>query len=271
MTARAHPSMPAGRPAQVIPIGHARSRFAGPAAMPVADPLRLDPEVEQLLRANAIRRRVRPGESLFLKGGAADALFGVVDGLLRVTAGASSGKEALISMIGPGHWFGEVALILGNARTYDVHAVLATELVLVPGHVFHELLAAHPAVQAALLRLVCLRMQRTFRWIDEHILLPLPERIAIKLLGLPRTTRRGEPDPAVEVRQEDLAAMLGVSRQAVNKQLKQWEAEGLLRLDYRRIRLLAIDRLKALRDGTATDSPSTHPRTALGACERNDE
>ncbi len=201
--------------------------------------MRLPQEVQRTLLAVAHRRLLAPGESLFLKGSAPDALFGVLSGSLRVSVVAANGREAVIAMLEAEHWFGEVSLLVGQERVYDTYAVEATEMAVVGAADFHRLIVTQPAVHMAFTRLVCLRLRQALSWIDDAILKPLPVRLAHRLLTLDARAgdaRRGQS--VLGVSQEDLAFMLGVSRQSVNRQLKLWEREAILRLDYRRVVLL---------------------------------
>ncbi|WP_436312019.1 Crp/Fnr family transcriptional regulator [Variovorax sp. LjRoot84] len=205
-----------------------------------ADDMRLPEDIQQTLLAVAHRRTLARGGSLFHKGSSPDALFGVVSGSLRVSVVASGGREAVISMLEPGHWFGEVSLLVGRERVYDTCAVDATEMAVVAASDFHHLIATRPDVHMAFTRLVCLRLRQALAWIDDAILMPLPVRLAHRLLTL--DARAGSTLLAVS--QEDLAFMLGVSRQSVNRQLKLWEEDGTLRVGYRSIELLDRARLE---------------------------
>jgi CRP-like cAMP-binding protein len=174
-----------------------------------------------------------------------DALFGVVQGTLRVSVTGASGREAVIAVLQPGHWFGEVSLLVGQERVYDTFATEPTEMAVVSAPDFHHLIASSFEIHMAFTRLIGLRLRQALRWIDDAILSPLPVRLAQRILALAQLGS-GEP---LAVSQEDLAMMLGVSRQSVNRQLKLWEDAGLLRLEYKRIALRAPDALERLAQG----------------------
>ncbi|KQX86829.1 Crp/Fnr family transcriptional regulator [Variovorax sp. Root473] len=203
--------------------------------------MRLADDVQQRLLAVAHRRTLARGESLFHKGSSPDALFGVVGGSLRVSVVAPGGREAVIAMLEPGHWFGEVSLLVGRERVYDTCAVDTTEMAVVAAADFHRLVADHPDVHMAFTRLVCLRLRQALAWIDDVILMPLPVRLAHRLLTLDARAVAPAQDGGgtlLGVSQEDLAFMLGVSRQSVNRLLKLWEEDGTLRVRYRSVELL---------------------------------
>lgn len=225
-----------------------RSSPSSSPAAPDAQPspvhnsdMRLADDVQQRLLAVAHRRTLVRGESLFHKGSSPDALFGVVSGSLRVSVVAPGGREAVIAMLEPGHWFGEVSLLVGRERVYDTCAVDTTEMAVVAAADFHRLVADHPDVHMAFTRLVCLRLRQALAWIDDVILMPLPVRLAHRLLTLDARGVAPAQDGGgtlLGVSQEDLSFMLGVSRQSVNRQLKLWEEDGTLRVRYRSIELL---------------------------------
>ena len=210
-----------------------------------ADRLRLPDDVQRQLLQVAHRQQLQRGDSLFLKGSAPDALFGVVSGSLRVSVVAAGGREAVIAVLEPGHWFGEVSLFVGRERVYDTCAVDAAEVAVVYAEDFHRLVDAQPAVHMAFTRLVCMRLRQALAWIDDAILQPLPVRLAHRLLTLDARPGAAPDGTAVlAVSQEDLAFMLGVSRQSVNRQLKLWEDEGVLRVGYRVVELMDRTRLE---------------------------
>ena len=146
--------------------------------------MRLADAVQRRLLEVAHRRTLGRGEALFLKGSSPDALFGVVRGSLRVSVVASGGREALIALLEPGHWFGEVSLLVGRERVYDTCAAEATEMAVIAAADFHRLVAEFPDVHMAFTRLVCLRLRQALAWIDDVILMPLPVRLANRLLAL---------------------------------------------------------------------------------------
>ena len=156
------------------------------------DSLRLSAPVQAALLAVAHRRMLAPGDSLFLKGSMPDALFGVVQGTLRVSVTAQSGREAVIAVLQPGHWFGEVSLLVGQERVYDTFATEPTEMAVVSAPDFHRLIASSFEIHMAFTRLIGLRLRQALRWIDDAILSPLPARLAHRR-GRPaaRALRRG--------------------------------------------------------------------------------
>jgi len=211
---------------------------------PPSDPMRLPDDVQALLLAQARFKPLAAGEPLFPKGALPDALYGVVSGSLRVSMTAANGRAAVIAAMEPGHWFGEVSLLIGKQRSYDTMAIEPCEIAIVNAAEFHALIQSRPDVLMAFTKLVCQRLRQASMWIDDAILMPLPGRLAKRILLL--ETRASEPGTTLAVSQEELAMMLGVSRQSVNRQLRQWEADGVVRLHYGRIEVMDPEVLSRL-------------------------
>lgn len=159
------------------------------------------------------------------------------------------GREAVVSILEPGQWFGEVSLFVDAHRTYDTRALVDSELLVVPAQAFHHIVDDQPKFLLEFIRLVCRRYRWALEWIDETILQPLPVRLARRLLAAQHAhllSMPGDTEASLRLSQEDLGHMLGVSRQSVNRQLKEWEAQGILRLDYGRIAVLDHGALRSL-------------------------
>lgn len=201
------------------------------------DRMRLPDEVQALLLARSRRVRLAPGDTLFAGDAAPNALFGVISGTLRLSVASGHGGDAVIVMLEPGHWFGEVALLVGQERPYGTCALDASEIAIVSAEDFHRLIAARHDVHLAVTRLVCHRLRQTLAWIDDAIVMPLGVRLARRLLSL-QAGPANDGTARLLTSPEELAFTLGVSPQSVNRQLELWEAAGLLSLRQGHIELL---------------------------------
>ena len=172
---------------------------------------------------------------LFDCGSPPTAMFYVTRGLIRLSATAETGREAVLGLMEPGYWFGETSLFVNAPRSYDARAVVDSEVLVVPAAHFHAVVDDDPVFLRELLRLICGRYRLALQQINRTILQPFPVRLARRLLWehARRDSGSNTPSPqAMRLSQQDLGHMLGVSRQSVNKQLKLWERQGLVRLDY---------------------------------------
>ena len=148
-----------------------------------------------------------------------------------------SGKQVSLTYVEPGTWFGDIALFDGLPRTHDAHAHGETTLLVVRKADFMHLLATHVELYDALLRLNCRRLRLMFDALEELNTKPLAARLARQLLRLARSygvaDEQGEVRIGLALAQEDLAQLLGASRQRVNQELKALEREGALRVSPR--------------------------------------
>ncbi|WP_322062156.1 Crp/Fnr family transcriptional regulator [Paraburkholderia sp. J63] len=208
------------------------------------------------LRAAGRVRTLQAGERLFLRGDTADGIYCVLEGAMRVGAASAAGREALLAVVGPAQWFGEIALFDAGVRTHDAYAERESTLFHVPRAALVALLDATPAWWHAFGLLLAQKLRLAFDAIEETALLPATPRVARRLLllvaGYGETGREAGPDAAaapqaarvVRVPQEDLALMLALSRQTVNQILRQFERDGLVALRYGEIEIVDATRLE---------------------------
>ncbi|MBX3234264.1 MAG: Crp/Fnr family transcriptional regulator [Labilithrix sp.] len=206
----------------------------------------LAPEVQDDLLALAVVKTLAPEETLFLRGAEPDGLYAVVDGSVRICGRTDAGKEVLLTVIDPPGWFGEIAVFDGDVRTHDAIAQVETTVILVPQVPLLAMLAANPPRWRDLAMLLATKLRLVFAMVEDTVALPLKTQLARRVLSLARV--HGEWDDrsrrVLSVGQEQLATMLGTSRQTVNAILKDFAAKGLLRASYGRIELLDFEGLR---------------------------
>jgi CRP/FNR family transcriptional regulator, cyclic AMP receptor protein len=210
---------------------------------------KLSPSLRQAILACAQVRRLHDGERLTMRGAAAQEWCGVALGAVRVSSVSLAGKQVSLTYVEPGAWFGDIALFDGLPRTHDADAHGATTLLVVHKPDFKALLAAHVELYDALLRLNCRRLRLMFDAVEDLNTRPLAARLARQLLLLARSYGVAEGDEiriGLALAQEDLAQLLGASRQRVNQELKGFERDGALRVEPTRLVVLSRDKLLAL-------------------------
>lgn len=192
--------------------------------------------------------RLAPGEALFARGQGADGLCCVLEGGLRVGAVLADGSESVLAFIEPGQWFGEISLIDGRPRTHDAVADGATRVLLVPQAALLGWLQANPAHWQPIAQLACAKLRMLFGVLEDIAHLPLEGRLAKRLWLVAHGygARSGPPRSLLRLPQEQLALMLGVSRQSANKALRALEGRGLIALHYGGIEMLDLPALAAL-------------------------
>lgn len=188
------------------------------------------------MRALAARGRMRsyaPGATLVAEGEPGNALHVVVEGRVRISVTSGLGDEAIVAVIGPGDCLGELSLLDGRPRSASAIASVATKTFVVTREAFVAWVSERPAAALALLETLSLRLRRADEALADFIFLDLPHRLAKQLLQLARMQHPEASDvdgARLQVTQSELAAMLGVSRESVNKQLNLFAREGWLAL-----------------------------------------
>ncbi len=212
---------------------------------------RLSAPLREAILARARVRRLKDGATLATRGAAAAEWCGVARGAVRISTVSLSGKQVTLTYAEPGTWFGDIALFDGLPRTHDADAHGETTLLVVSKSDFHALLAQHIELYDALLRLNCRRLRLMFEHIEDLNTRPLQARLARQLLLLARAygvAEGGEVRIGLQLAQEDIAQLLGASRQRVNQELKGFEREGAIRVEPTRLVVLSRDRLMAIAD-----------------------
>ncbi len=205
--------------------------------------------LRQAILARSTVRRLADGATLSARGTPAQEWVGVAKGAVRVSSVSLSGKQVTLTYVEPGTWFGDIALFDGLPRTHDASAHGETTLLVVRKADFKELLAQHVELYDALLRLNCRRLRLMFDTIEDLNTRPLAARLAKQVLLLARAygIEQGEEIRiGLQLAQEDLAQLLGASRQRVNQELKGFEREGAVRIEPTRLVVLSKDKLLAI-------------------------
>jgi len=185
--------------------------------------------------ARALRhRRFRRNEVIFHQGDPGDALHIVASGQVKILLLSAEGEEAIIATLRPGDFFGELALLDGAPRSATAVAIDPAETLVLPRAVFRELLERSEGLRDALLTGLAHELRRLTSQVEELYFLDLAGRLATRLT---RLAREAEPEAEHEVRldwpftQSDLAAMIGGSRQSVNRLLSLLVEDGLVRIE----------------------------------------
>ena len=212
---------------------------------------KLSPALREAILARTTVRRVADGVTLGSRGTPAADWIAVAKGAVRVSSVSLSGKQVTLTYVEPGTWFGDIALFDGLPRTHDASAHGETTLLIVRKGDFKELLAQHVELYDALLRLNCRRLRVMFDTIEDLNTRPLAARLAKQVMLLAR--RYGVPEGeeiriGLQLAQEDLAQLLGASRQRVNQELKGFEREGAVRVEPTRLVVLSREKLMAAAD-----------------------
>jgi CRP/FNR family transcriptional regulator, cyclic AMP receptor protein len=201
--------------------------------------------LQQSLLAASRLRSLAAGQFLFKRGDPPCGLYAVLDGAVRISAVNAQGKEAVLSLVETPYWFGEICLFDNLPRTHDAQASGPCTLLQVPQAGMLDLLEKHPAYWRDVALLMSHKLRLSLINIEQMSLMPASARLAHRLLMIAQGY--GEIDQArrtLQLPQEDVAAMLGLSRQTTNSLLKALEQQGIIGLSYGAIELLDLKRLQ---------------------------
>jgi CRP/FNR family transcriptional regulator, cyclic AMP receptor protein len=210
---------------------------------------KLSPALRAAILARAAVRRLPDGASLASRGTMAEDWCGVAKGAVRISSVSLSGKQIALTYCEPGVWFGDIALFDGLPRTHDADAHGETTLLTVRKADFKELLNQHTELYEALLRLNCRRLRLMFDVIEDLNTKPLASRLAKQILLLARSYGIAQGEEiriGLQLAQEDMAQLLGASRQRVNQELKGFERDGAVRVEPTRLVVLSREKLMAI-------------------------
>jgi CRP/FNR family cyclic AMP-dependent transcriptional regulator len=207
----------------------------------------LDSDDAEALLTQMSPVRMERGDILFREGESGDSLYVIGEGKIKLGRSSSDGRENLVAILGPGEMFGELSLFDPGPRTMTATAVAETQLMGLGNDSLTGLLTGRPEVAKALLAALAKRLRRTNEHLADLVFTDVPGRVAKALLDL--AERFGRPvDNGVmvshDLTQEELAQLVGASRETVNKALADFATRGWLKLEARAVLLLDVDRLR---------------------------
>lgn len=206
----------------------------------------LPTELAQLTRQRMRLRTVVKGEMIYAEGQVSNALWQVRQGMVRVTNQTVDGKEVVFAIFAAEDCFGELSLIDGNAAANTATAMDRGELAELSKADFDDLYLQYPEFPRAINRLLCGRMRHMMYFYADVTLRPLEQRMANRICYLSGGHFGLVPAAELPFTQQDLASMLGASRQAVSKVLNQWREQGVIELQYGKIRIVSFEHLQQI-------------------------
>ena len=208
--------------------------------------LGLDESAAKDLRASMSLVKLRKGQSLFKEGDDGDHLFVVSSGKVKLGTKSVDGRENLLMILGPGDMFGELSLFDPGPRTSTATAVTDAKLLSLGHEKLIPWLKENPEVALTLLGRLAQRLRRTNEAVGDLVFSDVPGRVAKALLDLgERFGKKTEEGLFVhhDLTQEELAQLVGASRETVNKALADFAGRGWLKLDGRAVLITDLERL----------------------------
>jgi len=206
----------------------------------------LDASAADALRASMNLVKLRKGQSLFKEGDDGDHLFVVSSGKVKLGTKSIDGRENLLMILGPGDMFGELSLFDSGPRTATATAVTDSKLLALGQDKVIPWVKEHPEVSLQLLARLASRLRRTNEVVGDLVFSDVPGRVAKALidLGVKFGDKRSEGlFVNHDLTQEELAQLVGASRETVNKALADFAQRGWLRLEARSVMILDYERL----------------------------
>jgi CRP/FNR family cyclic AMP-dependent transcriptional regulator len=189
--------------------------------------------IEALLSCARVKQ-LQDGQTLFHRGEPVDGLYAVLEGALHITGVTREGKEAMLSMVEPPMWFGEIALFDRMPRTHDAVAVGLTTLLFAPLMALDDLLEQQPRYWRHFGILMAFKVRLAFIALEDLSIVQPAERVARRLVWLAYCAVTGGQSGRcrLTIKQTQLALMMALSRQTVNQLLRALEQRGVIRLSY---------------------------------------
>jgi adenylate cyclase len=206
----------------------------------------LEPGLMDDIAASAAKRTLGAGELLFQKGDRADALWGVLSGRVVIEVRADDGKEMVLDVFEAGDIFGEVGVLDFGPRRVDATVACKSELFRLERAHFLEHLHTSPELCFRVFSLLCSHLRDTTETLEDTALYKLPNRLAKRLTLMADEAASENGHAVLKVAQSELARMLGVQRESVNRQLREWEKSGWISIRRERIEILEQKRLADL-------------------------
>ena len=207
----------------------------------------LEDEAATALSSAMGKLYLNKGDVLFHEGDSEDRLYIVVSGKIKLGRTGSAGRENLLAVVGPGQMFGELSVFDPGPRSTTATAVTACELRTLEHDELIPWLTDRPEVAQGLLSQLAARLRRANDVVADLVFSDVPGRVAKQLLELAQ--RFGDKrDDGMHVHhdltQEELAQLVGASRETVNKALADFAARGWIRLEPRSVTIIDVERVE---------------------------
>ncbi|CUH44911.1 MULTISPECIES: Crp/Fnr family transcriptional regulator [Ruegeria] len=179
-----------------------------------------------MLSALATEISLDQGQVLFEQGDEGDALYVISEGTLEVSFLAMSGRKLSLTLMKPGEVFGEIALFDSGPRTATIAAAEPSSVLRVRRSDVMDQIRQHPDLAVDMIRLAGLRMRWMGSQLNEQVFLPMPIRLARKLLHL--SALQDDPAMRITLSQSELAEFVGATREAVSKTISTWKRDNVV-------------------------------------------
>jgi CRP-like cAMP-binding protein len=209
----------------------------------------LSPEQLQSLPGKLHRHHYHRGEVIFHQEDPADRIHIIVTGTVKISITSEDGRERDIALFQPSDCFGEMALLDGSNRSATATAVEETETMALYRQDFLDYLSENPEVASDVNSLLIQRLRNSNEMLGDMVFLDVPTRVAKQLLTLAETYAGDSDDRGpvvVPMGQDELARLVGASRETVSRALNSYRRLGILDTAHRRITITDLPRLEKM-------------------------
>lgn len=202
-------------------------------------------DLDALLR-HARVERYAAGAEIFARGSPGRSMMAILKGRVRIEVQSSAYRDVVLAILQPGEVFGEIALLDGEDRTADATAVDDSELLVLDYRDFIPFLEQRAELCILLMKVLCQRLRRTTQQVGEVMFGRLDSRLASALARLAQEGGGSGKGAVLRISQQELAGLVGASRESVNKVLRQWQRDGVVRLGKRLVDIPDLAAVEAL-------------------------
>ncbi|MCS4535926.1 CRP-like cAMP-activated global transcriptional regulator GlxR [Corynebacterium sp. HS2168-gen11] len=186
------------------------------------------------------------GSTIFEEGEPGDRLYIITSGKVKLARHAPDGRENLLTVMGPSDMFGELSIFDPGPRTSSAICVTEVQAATMNSEMLRQWIADHPEISEQLLRVLARRLRRTNSALGDLIFTDVPGRVAKTLLQL--ANRFGTQEGAAlrvnhDLTQEEIAQLVGASRETVNKALATFAHRGWIRLEGKSVLIVDTEHL----------------------------
>lgn len=201
------------------------------------------------IAAIAQRKRYGSRETVVQQADPGGELFVIVSGHLKVVSAGSDGRDNALNVMGPGEVFGEISLLDGEPRSATVTSLDRCELLIIRRDPFMRLLESSARTSIELLKVLTKRVRKLTERSEDIAFLRVGGRLAKRIAELAEAYGETLPDASLrlpfKLSQQEIGDLVNATRESANKQIKQWEDEGLVAQDSGHLVVRDLQRLKA--------------------------
>lgn len=210
----------------------------------------LDEASIEILATTAVVMRFGPREIIVQRNEPGDRMYVLMSGHVKIVMSDDNGRDTVLGLMGPGEALGEISLFTGKPSTATAVTLEATEAVVLPKTAVLDLFRTHPEAAIKMLEVLANRLQRLSERSEDLAFLRIGERLAKRIVGLADDYGQPRPDGSIrlsiKLSQQEIGDLVNATRESVNKHIKSWEDQGLLRNEAGYLVILNSSKLRKL-------------------------